>query len=589
MTHPKIERHGEQWRYKKRIPGDVLPHFSGSKFLTFTTKTSDQRAARAECVRWLADHETQFQILRQMPAGGSSVPVRSGLSLLEVGAVLADEVARFKAEKLAADELAWERGEELGIAGVGVMSSEFRLSLIGVDAESARLAVQGFPDERAPFEALALRRLAGVGVPLQSPSDAARSAAVAFARACLEVAEVVKLRAAGGLDSMPNPLPRHALVTPVIAPPSAAQADSPPLLSEVLAAFLGRHDPKQPIMKKYGSVLPMFVEVVGNVPVSQLRQKAVNDFFDMIQGLPPRWSDKRRQTGKTVQELAAMDWPECMAEKTFDDTYRMSVQAFFKFARLTYGDEGWPDRLTTEGIKYRGDEEEGKNRQRPMLLKELQRLLSGPEAAAFAADTSQAAAFWLPLLGLYTGARINELCQLNPQCDIRDDDPQAPGVWFLDITEDGEAAEGVDKSVKNEISQRRVPVHSALLALGFVDYVKGLKAGGVALLFPLWAPSKGRAAGGAEKWFRGHLEALGLRDETRGARLVGFHAFRSTFMARAEEVNEPRADAISGHSREGESAVKRRYRRETPLRVKVEILERITFDVSPPQPVKPPG
>lgn len=40
---------------------------------------------------------------------------------------------------------------------------------------------------------------------------------------------------------------------------------------------------------------------------------------------------------------------------------------------------------------------------------------------------------------------------------------------------------------------------------------------------------------------------------------------------------------------EGESAVKRRYRRETPLRVKVEILERITFDVSPPQPVKPPG
>ena len=37
MTHPKIERHGEQWRYKKRIPGDVLPHFSGSKFLTFTT------------------------------------------------------------------------------------------------------------------------------------------------------------------------------------------------------------------------------------------------------------------------------------------------------------------------------------------------------------------------------------------------------------------------------------------------------------------------------------------------------------------------------------------------------------------------
>lgn len=580
MTHPKIERHGEQWRYKKRIPGDVLPHFSGSKFLTFTTKTADQKTARAECVRWLADNEARFQMLRQMPGGGS-VAARSGLSLLEVGAVLAEELARFKAEKLAADELAAERG----LMGAGVMSPEFRLSLVGVDPDSARLAVQGFPEERAPFEALALRRLAGVGVRLEPSSEAARSAAVGFARACLEVAEVVKLRAAGGLDSTPNPLPRPSLAAAAVV----AAVDGSPLLSEVLAAFLARHDPKQPIMKKYGAVLPMFAEVVGDMPVSQLRQKAVNDFFDMIQGLPPRWSDKRRQTGKTVQELAAMEWPECMAEKTFADTYRMAVQAFFKFARLTYGDQGWPDRLTTEGIKYRGDEEEGKNRQRPMLIKELQRLFNGPEAATFAADTSQASAFWLPLLGLYTGARINELCQLNPQCDIRDDDPQAPGVWFLDITEDGEAAEGVDKSVKNEISQRRVPVHSALLALGFVDYVKGLKAGGVALLFPLWAPSKGRAAGGAEKWFRGHLEALGLRDETRGARLVGFHAFRSTFMARAEEVDEPRADAISGHSREGESKVKRNYRRATPLPVKVEILERITFDVSPPMPVKPPG
>ncbi|MCK6386974.1 MAG: site-specific integrase [Zoogloea sp.] len=578
MTHPKIERHGEQWRYKKRIPGDVLPHFNGSKFLTFTTKTADQRTARAECVRWLADHEARFQMLRQMLDGGSSVPARSGLSLVEVGAVLADEAARFKAEKLAADELTAESGD----MGLGVMSPEFRLSIIGIDPDSARLAVQGFPDERAPFEALALRRMAGVGVPLEESSGAARSAAMAFARASLEVAEVVRLRAAGGLDSTPNPLPRPALVV-------APVADRAPLLSAVLADFMGRHDPEQPIMKKYRAVLPMFAEVVGDGPVSELRQKAVSEFFDLIQKLPPRWADKRKQLGKTVQELAAMAWPECMAEKTFDDTYKMAVRSFFKFARLTYGDAGWPDRLTTEGIKYRGEEEEGKNRQRPMLLKELQRLFNGPEAAAFAADTSQASAFWLPLLGLYTGARINELCQLNPQCDIRNDDPQAPGVWFLDITEEGEAAEGVDKSVKNEISQRRVPVHSALLALGFVEYVQRLKKAGSALLFPLWAPSKGRAAGGAEKWFRGHLEALGLRDETRGARLVGFHAFRSTFMARAEEINEPRADAISGHAREGESKVKRNYRRETPLSIEVEILERITFDVSPPMPVKPPG
>lgn len=575
MTHPTLERHGEQWRHKKRIPTDVLPHFGGIKTLTFSTKTADAREARAECLRWLADVMERIQGLRRVAEGGTGVPVQPGLTPQQLGSVLAEEVTRFKAEKLAADAAAAGRGL-MGFEGRAT-SPEYRLSLIGVEIDSARLALQGFPDEQLPFRRLALRRLAGVGVPLEGSSDAARDAALAFAEASLEVAEVVRLRAAGGLDSAPPPLSR-----PV---PMEVPEDRSPLLSSVKAAFVQQHDPKAPVTKKYEAVLPLFIDFMGDVPVSQLRQKAVNDFFDMIQRLPPRWVDKRRQTGKTVQELAAMDWPECMAEKTFDDTYKMALRSFFKYARVTFGDEGWPIHLTTEGIKYRGTEEEGKNRQRPLRHEELRKLFEGPEAAAFAADPSQSSAYWLPLLGLHTGARINELCQLNPQCDIRDDDPQAPGVWFLDITEEGEAAEGVDKSVKNKTSKRRVPVHSVLLGLGFVEYVKRIKAAGEALLFPVWAPVKGRAAGGAERWFRLHLAALGLRDETRGARLVGFHAFRSTFMARAEEVNEPRADAISGHSREGESAVKRGYRGQTPLRVKVEILERITFDVTPPRPL----
>lgn len=552
MTHPKLEKHGEQWRHKKRIPVHLLPHFGGSKSLTFTTKTPDRVAARAECALWLADLAHRFVVLDKLPSTDASIPVLPSLSLQQVGEKLAEEVTRFRLEKLAADELAGERG--LMGAG-GFMSPEFRLSLPGIAPDSACRALQGAPEEQAEYEALALRRLAGVGVRLEPSSEAARSAAVAFARASLEVAEVVKLRAAGGLDNTPNPLRR-----PPVGAAAVAAADGSPLLSVVLKAFLAQQDPKAPIASKYSAVLPMFMEVVGDVPVSKLRQKAVSDFFDLIQRLPPRWSDKVRQLKKTVQEVAEMDWPVCMAPKTFEDTYKMAVRSFFKYARLTYGDEGWPDRLTVEGIKYRGDREEGEDKQRPMRKADLARLFEGPEAASFAADTSQAGAFWLPLVGLYTGARVNEVCQLNPQCDIRQDDPEAPGVWFFDISEEGEAAEGVDKSVKNKPSLRRVPVHSVLLGLGFMEYVKRVKDAGAALLFPSWAPSKGRASGQAEKWFRGHLEALGLRDETPHFRLVGFHAFRSTFLARAEEVNEPRADAITGHSREGESTVKRGYR-----------------------------
>jgi len=564
--------------FRARIPADLLPHLSPKREVVTSLRTKDKTEAKRLVSAMVLQVQQEWDTLRRSLADGPRRSITEGeiqqlVSLMVESRLQHDEDAR----------LAGLSEEAFNEADAILADLEGR--------DRAAIARGDFSDrgEVVGLSSIALPAgdwLQAYGFALPPDSPDYRRFLMEFAKGSRRASDMLRQRQLGE----PVDTPKAAPWVPVEAPSGApATSEAVPLLSAVLADFMGRHDPKQPIMKKYGAVLPMFAEVVGDVPVSQLRQKAVTDFFDLIQGLPPRWADKRKQLGKTVQELAAMAWPECMAEKTFDDTYKMAVRSFFKFARLTYGDAGWPDRLTTEGIKYRGDEEEGKNRQRPMLLKELQRLFSGPEAAAFAADTSQASAFWLPLLGLYTGARVNELCQLNPQCDIRNDDPQAPGVWFLDITEEGEAAEGVDKSVKNEISQRRVPVHSALLALGFVEYVKGLKKAGSALLFPLWAPSKGRAAGGAEKWFRGHLEALGLRDETRGARLVGFHAFRSTFMARAEEINEPRADAISGHAREGESKVKRNYRRETPLSIKVEILERITFDVSPPMPVKPPG
>lgn len=37
-------------------------------------------------------------------------------------------------------------------------------------------------------------------------------------------------------------------------------------------------------------------------------------------------------------------------------------------------------------------------------------------------DAKHVHEFWLPMLGLHTGARINEVCQLNPQTDIGTED-----------------------------------------------------------------------------------------------------------------------------------------------------------------------
>ena len=214
-----------------------------------------------------------------------------------------------------------------------------------------------------------------------------------------------------------------------------------------------------------------------------------------------------------------------------------------------------------------------------MRQEELSRLFTGPEYVSFASDPECRHYYWLPLIGLYTGARINEVCQLNPQCDIR----QEQGIWIFDINEKTEGDERVKKTVKNASSRRKVPIHSELIRLGLLDYVDSVKEQGAKLLFPGWNPSSaGRAAGVAERWFRKLIRTTGLRDETPQARLVGFHAFRHTFLNNAMNNDISFAEWLTGHAPEGVSKVVAKYQGEAEITKKAQIMESIRFDVEPP-------
>ena len=75
---------------------------------------------------------------------------------------------------------------------------------------------------------------------------------------------------------------------------------------------------------------------------------------------------------------------------------------------------------------------------------------------------------WAALLGLYTGARASEVGQL-----LTVDVAAVDGVPAIRITDDGE-----DQKLKTEASNRVVPIHADLLALGFLDYVDSLRGRG---------------------------------------------------------------------------------------------------------------
>lgn len=321
-----------------------------------------------------------------------------------------------------------------------------------------------------------------------------------------------------------------AVEQPLVATTLTTSAKSVLTLRGIVDAFLAQYEKrdKPQMLKKHRPALNMLVEVVGDKPVNDLRQADLNEFFDVLTALPPRWSDQCRQHKLSVRQLAELEHAETIGPKTFEDGYMASVRSFLKAAKRDYGDQGFPLNLTTDGIEYLGDQEEDVNKQRAFKPAELVRLFAGAEMRAFAADPAQHDKYWLPMLGLFTGARVNELCQLNPQVDIAQD--AESGVWHLWINAETEAGEGIRKSVKTG-DARKVPIHKALIELGFLEHVARLKAAGAKRLFPLWRPSKGRASGEAEKWFRQFLSDTGLRDDTPKAKLLGMHAFRHTLLS----------------------------------------------------------
>lgn len=104
--------------------------------------------------------------------------------------------------------------------------------------------------------------------------------------------------------------------------------------------------------------------------------------------------------------------------------------------------------------------------------------------------------FWLPLIMLFSGARPNEILQL----EVGDIRKTKAGVWFMDLMNEDET-----KQVKNEASRRRVPIHSELIKLGLLAYVeerrKAPKATGPRLFHTAKPDKYGSFSDGVSKSF----------------------------------------------------------------------------------------
>jgi len=172
--------------------------------------------------------------------------------------------------------------------------------------------------------------------------------------------------------------------------------------------------------------------------------------------------------------------------------------------------------------------------------------------------------YWLPILALWTGARLGELCQL-----LVGDIVALDGVECLNITPEG------DKHLKNFAAKRFVPIHSELRRLGFLEFVAHRKGSKAERLFQeIKLDSLGRISSGYSKWFSNYLRRIDVKVDAR----VSFHSFRHTFVdaMRTAGFNDSVVGIFVGHSNNTVTAGYGEVPQFTPLQ-RHEIIDKVRY------------
>lgn len=109
---------------------------------------------------------------------------------------------------------------------------------------------------------------------------------------------------------------------------------------------------------------------------------------------------------------------------------------------------------------------------------------------------------WAAVIGLYTGARVGEIAQLFLRdFTVEDGIP----CIRIQVESDGQA-------LKTESSERLVPLHPDLVALGLLERVERLRQQGEERLFPgMRIDSRAGAGNAISKGFGYYLRALGIK------------------------------------------------------------------------------
>lgn len=314
-------------------------------------------------------------------------------------------------------------------------------------------------------------------------------------------------------------------------------------------------------LEDHEQVFSLFVEVFGDIPVDSIDKAKMREFKATIAELPPNMRKVKKYRDKSIPQILRVKPERTLSSHTINK-YISRLSNLFSYGVSHGFINSNPAGGLKVKLKCRPDEE------RETYSKEdLKKIFGAREFTTPKGGNphshKHSYGYWVPLIGLYTGCRLEEICQLHLE-DIR----KEQGIWVLDINDNFE------KHLKTLSSTRLIPVHPKLIEMGLIDHMKKLKSGGETRLFPELQKHRDGYSQDVSKWYRRFKQKLGF-DSSKN-----FHSFRHTFIThlKHKQVDPFILHELDGHTIKSETMGRYGKRFTADILLK-EAIEKIDYEI----------
>lgn len=547
-----VLRRGETWYVRVAIPARARHSFGGKGEHWESLKTQDELVAIERAAPVIAR-------VKRIIAGGAKGPRTAIIPEIP-------EVAQINPGQAWAAMGRWFQSEceqarvDAFNGALGAPDGPDDLSELAI-LDRLGEAPEPMGDGIPGFDAMLTHALASQGIAIGSVHPALVRLRPMFARSLLGVLEARQaLRRADAVEFWTAPA-----APSLEAPESPVRAESRDSrlghmkISDLLERFISLEQPSPKDESEMRGYVRHLISALGDQPVGDV---AIKDFDDFLLKLR-RFPVTKRPDILTLpfNEIIARfgvdpDLPspyKSLSNKTIRTKWFGSYNRLFKFAVVKQEIAVNP---VTSSIPSKSLDEPVERK--AWTASQIQGIFEAPlftGAESLRGPRSKPgpliskdAQYWLPIVGLWSGMRLDEIGSLS-SAELH---PEA-GIWVFDLRK--RPLRG-PRRVKTPGSRRLIPVHTRLIQLGLLEYAgkqtewlfpdlrhDGLKPGDTTAAF--------------SKWFGRWRRENGFHS----AELQDFHSFRGTFIeaCREAEMEEEIRDRLTGHDGPPSKKVSRKY------------------------------